>query len=113
MALGPCLTWSYGRFHTKRPGSLARKIYERRYGKLPKHVVVRHKCDNELCVSIDHLEPGTYTDNTADYHKRRCHCVRHKGPSYRVKQRKLYGLTEQESAEVRRLVARIVATRSV
>lgn len=32
----------------------------------PQEQVVRHKCDNGLCVNIDHLELGTQKDNVAD-----------------------------------------------
>jgi hypothetical protein len=29
-------------------------------------MVVRHKCDNPICVRPDHLETGTYQDNSDD-----------------------------------------------
>jgi len=110
--LGPCLTWSYGRFHTKRPPGLARKIYERRYGKQPHHIVIRHKCDNNLCVNIDHLEPGTFKDNARDYHTRKCRCKRHGARKYKVTTTEIPPrLSGKEIVEIKSLVTRIMANR--
>lgn len=33
-------------------------------------LVVRHKCDNPRCIALEHLEIGTYQDNTDDRQKR-------------------------------------------
>ena len=43
-----------------------RRIYEERYGKIPKGLLVRHSCDNKRCVNINHLSLGTYKDNLED-----------------------------------------------
>ncbi len=36
------------------------------YGPCPEGLVVRHKCDNRLCVNPDHLIYGTQSDNLND-----------------------------------------------
>jgi hypothetical protein len=41
-----------------------------KFGQLPKTTVIRHKCDNRLCINILHLEPGTLADNCRDRHGR-------------------------------------------
>lgn len=45
---------------------LFRYIYEQKYGKIPKGMVIRHKCDNPNCCNIEHLEIGTSKDNVRD-----------------------------------------------
>ena len=45
---------------------LFRYIYEQKYGKIPKGMVIRHKCDNSCCCNINHLEIGTQLDNVRD-----------------------------------------------
>lgn len=46
--------------------SISRYLYELHYGKIPKGMVIRHKCDNPNCINIDHLEIGTSYDNNHD-----------------------------------------------
>ena len=43
-----------------------RWVWEQRFGKIPPGKVVRHKCDNRICVRISHLELGTVADNNRD-----------------------------------------------
>ena len=35
-------------------------------GPIPKNLVVRHSCDNKLCVNLNHLSLGTQADNVND-----------------------------------------------
>jgi hypothetical protein len=53
----------------KREGeqhSIHRYLYEQKYGYLPSGVVLRHSCDNPLCINVDHLTPGNHQDNVND-----------------------------------------------
>jgi hypothetical protein len=43
-----------------------RYTYEQRHGRIPPGLLLRHKCDNPPCINVDHLEPGTYADNSRD-----------------------------------------------
>jgi len=43
-----------------------RLIYEECFGFLTESLIVRHKCDNRMCINPEHLEPGTRRDNIAD-----------------------------------------------
>lgn len=45
---------------------LHRVLYEMTYGKIPKGMLIRHKCDNPSCCNIEHLEIGTQKDNVRD-----------------------------------------------
>lgn len=47
-------------------GPLHRVLYQKKFGKLETSVVVRHKCDNRLCINLDHLITGSHADNVAD-----------------------------------------------
>lgn len=52
--------------HNGKHKRLHRVIYEMNYGKIPKEMVIRHKCDNPNCCNIEHLEIGTPQDNVND-----------------------------------------------
>ena len=59
-----------GRYYgIKRKGKmllLHRYVYESYFDEIPDEMVVRHKCDNDLCVNPNHLEIGTHQDNARD-----------------------------------------------
>lgn len=40
--------------------------YEYHKGSIPSGQVVRHMCDNPRCANPDHLEVGSYKENSAD-----------------------------------------------
>lgn len=46
-------------------------------GDIPEGELVRHKCDNRLCVRPDHLELGTHQDNMNDMKQRKRCAVQH------------------------------------
>ncbi|MGL5580208.1 MAG: HNH endonuclease [Cetobacterium sp.] len=43
-----------------------RYFYEQIHGKIPEGLVVRHTCDNRLCLNPEHLILGTQLDNVQD-----------------------------------------------
>ncbi len=55
-----------------------RVSYEIFVGPIPDGLVVRHKCDNKLCVNPEHLEVGTQRDNLLDKIERGQHNYAHR-----------------------------------
>jgi len=43
-----------------------RHIYEQCFGEIPDNMLVRHKCDNPMCINPEHLELGTHVQNMHD-----------------------------------------------
>jgi hypothetical protein len=56
----PCV-WKDGRNQ-----NLHKVLYEEKFGKLPKGMLVRHKCDNTKCINMRHCIRGTVLDNARD-----------------------------------------------
>jgi hypothetical protein len=50
--------------------SAHRVLWIHHNGEIPEGMVIRHKCDNGLCVNINHLETGTRQDNINDMNER-------------------------------------------
>jgi hypothetical protein len=88
---GECWGWSggrsgsgYGSFGLGKSSMGAHKFsYELHNLPVPIGLVVRHSCDNRLCVNPAHLSVGTYKDNTRDMAERgrahnanKTHCKR-------------------------------------
>jgi len=72
---GGCWLWlggtfkksGYGRFKHDGKGDYAHRYsYAIHKGAIPPNKVVRHSCDNVLCVNPAHLIAGTHQDNTDD-----------------------------------------------
>ena len=54
---------------TGRRGRHARAhrfAYEQAYGKVPKGILICHRCDNPSCIKLSHLFAGTVADNNQD-----------------------------------------------
>lgn len=61
----------YGRFNYRSQSVAAHRLaWSAVNGDIPPGMVVRHDCDQPLCVNPDHLRIGTHADNMADRAKR-------------------------------------------
>jgi plasmid stability protein len=49
-----------------RPKTICRFNYEKSYGEIPRDKVLRHTCDNRLCINPEHIIIGTQKDNMQD-----------------------------------------------
>lgn len=78
-----------------------RLVYELVFGeKIPKNMVVRHKCDNPICCNPHHIELGTHIENMKDMKER----SRHGLPAVAVKAiRKLLREGEQTHDTIAKL----------
>ncbi len=72
-----CKLWQGGTMHgygQLPTGGLAhRDAYVKHKGDIPEGMVVRHTCDNRLCVNPEHLVLGTHKDNYEDAKSRNRH----------------------------------------
>lgn len=70
--LGAINKAGYGQIRYNKKIINAHRYYYQKYNNitLPYNVVVRHKCDNRLCVNPDHMEIGSHQDNMNDMVKR-------------------------------------------
>lgn len=72
--LGPCHEWQghcnthgYGMIWRDGKRWLAhRKVWTDRVGPIPDGMLLLHRCDNPLCVRVEHLQLGTHKQNTAE-----------------------------------------------
>lgn len=99
----PCKEWTgaktskgYGckRDESGRVVRVHRWEFEKAYGPLPAHIVVRHACDNPACYELLHLESGTQTQNIADRVKRKRSAVGERNGGSKI--------TESDVLEIRR-----------
>ena len=50
---------------------LSRWVYTQNNGKIPENLVIRHTCDDRLCINPKHLEIGTKAENNKDRAERK------------------------------------------
>lgn len=78
-----------------KPTLMHRYVYETLVESIPEGYIVRHTCDNVLCVNPEHLKMGTHQDNSNDMVER--------GRVARGEKVASSKLTDQEVDEIRDL----------
>lgn len=107
-SLGPdeCWPWTsatdgrYGHFwinEGRRSAYAHRVCYELTRGPIPPGLVIRHSCDNTICVNPAHLGVGTAKDNVQDQ------IIRGRRPDQRGERNPVAKLTAEKVREIRRL----------
>lgn len=74
-----------------------RLSYEERIGKIPRGMMVCHKCDTPSCINPDHLFLGTAKDNQTD-------SIR-KGRNARGERQGVAKLSDQQAREIKSRIA--------
>lgn len=82
----------------KKPYMMSIFIYEQCFGEIPEGYVVRHTCDNPLCINPEHLIIGTNADNVRDK------VERGRTVSFPGELNPMAKLTEKQVLEIRKLL---------
>ena len=67
-----CIEWSgykdrdgYGTYYVDKKTQRAhRYFYEKKYGKIPKGLIIDHLCNNPSCINTEHMQVVTIQENT-------------------------------------------------
>lgn len=99
------LARGYGAFSFGKLMRAPRFSYEEFKGEIPAGHVVRHTCDNKLCVNPDHLITGTRSDNAQDALSRGLAVVGSRSPAAKITENDALAIIEDT-----RPLAEIAAT---
>lgn len=77
-------------------GLVYRVVFEQMFGEVPKGQLVRHTCDNTMCINPEHLILGTPKDNLMDAFERNRMPLGSDRPNAKI--------TEEQAKEVKRLL---------
>ena len=90
-----CNDGRYGIFRNNNKNNGSHRLAYELHNKIdiPKGLVIRHKCDNRLCCNPNHLELGTYKDNSNDMIERNRSAFGERNPKSK--------LTEQQVIEIK------------
>jgi len=62
-----CTSQWYPRLSIKdKTKTIVRFLWENKYGPIPKGLVVRHLCNNPMCINLEHIRVGTQKENIHD-----------------------------------------------
>ena len=95
-----------------RPHLAHRVSYELHYGDIPDGLVVRHKCDNRLCVNPDHLLTGTAADNVRDAQERGRLAYGERNRSTRLSEEQVREIRDLRGAPQKEVAARFGVTQA-
>src|SRR3990167_11374075 len=98
-----CWNWNAGLFQNgygsisinDKTYKVSRVMYELSFGKIPKGMLVCHRCDNKKCINPKHLFLGTHKENMLDMVK--------KGRQSKGEDNGRNKLTEKEIKKIRKL----------
>jgi DNA-binding XRE family transcriptional regulator len=77
-------------------GVIYKHVFEQMYGKVKDGLVIRHTCDNKMCINPEHMILGTQSDNYRDAVERHRFPIGSKRPNAI--------LDEEKAAEIKRLL---------
>jgi hypothetical protein len=106
-------TQGYGQIGVGRTPRLAHRVsYELHYGPIPDGLVVRHRCDNKICVNPDHLLLGTAADNSRDAMERGLLPYGDRNPQTRLTVKQVAEIRAQRGVPQKDLAARYGVTQA-